>query len=277
MKDSRMRPFEHRPEALDAIGMRFPSHILTNRVLNRLMIWQGMVGQSVIGVDFGSQLDVLHNEAAHGLRHGIADNLGGDLIRGSIFDPRYSHFASRSTTTQLSSLGLAHVPAFSSHVGLVDFDRAGEGRSTVFSSGPGFSDSVEHEPCSGLTDPNVTRQFGGGDALQTGQFQINGHSPFVEREVCFGNGRPGADREIPLAISAPIRHGLSVGHVVGSGGPAMSTTPFLWPQGLFKPLLSCLFVGEHLHQLNDVEFPALLFSCLFYHRSIIDHGKADVK
>ena len=251
MEGSGIRSLQQAPEGLKSVGVSLSSDVLANAVLNGLMIRQGVIGESVIGVDLRTRIDVFHNEAAHGLRLGIVDNLGGDLIRGSVFDPSYSHFTDWTAAIQFLSLGPAHVSTFPSQVSLIDFDRPREWRPVAVTR-PGFPDSVEHEPSGALCDSDIPMQLHGADPFQAGQFQIDSNDPLSQGSFAMSEHGAGPNTEVLPAIGAPVGHGL-MRCFLCSGGPAISAASSFWPEFALKPLGGRRFVREHFHNLNDCE------------------------
>ena len=59
--------FQHRPERLDAVGVRHAVDVLGNRVLDALMrVRDAFVGRRVVGVDHSARLGILGDEAVQG-------------------------------------------------------------------------------------------------------------------------------------------------------------------------------------------------------------------
>ena len=262
MEGSGVRPLQQAPEGLHAAGVGLAPDVLTNRVLDGFMVGKRMVGQGVIGVDLGAGFDVLHDELAHGLGLGVGDDPSGDLVAVPVLHPGHGGLSNRTGTRQLLPLGVAHVPAFATHVGFVHLNRAGEGRS-VSVPGPGFADTMQHEPRRGLPDSDIPSQFHGGNALEAGDFQVDGNGPLAELDVAMRQGRSRADAEVLPAVSAAVRHGLSVRNVMSVNTPTVTTTPLSVPERFLKPFGGRFLIGKHLQQLHNRDaFPVGLARCL---------------
>ena len=280
MENPAVSPFQKTPEALNAVGVSLSPNILTNRMLDRFMVRQSMIGERVIGVDLRSRRNVLHDESAHGLTCGIGNNFGLNLIAGPVFDPGYGCFSNRPASCQFGLPLLAHVPAFSSHVGFIYFYRTRKGL-TIFAGVPTFPDAVEHEPGGRLTDSDVPAEFHTADTLEAGEFQIDGNGPFSQRKVGFCNWGSSPDAEVFAAVPAMVRHRLAVRNLTGGDTATVSTAPLLRPEGLLKPSGGDVFAREHFRDLEERDsFPvgfSRSLSCLFSHMSSIKDWRGNVK
>ena len=152
VEGSRVGPLEHGPEALHAVSVRHSPDVLADRVLDRLVIRQVVVGQGVVGVDAGSGFDVLYDELGDRLACGVWDHAGGDLIAGPVLDSGDSGFPNGSPSSQSLPLLVAHVLPLAAEVALIRFDGPRKGRPF---GGEGFSDALLHEPGRFLADPDI--------------------------------------------------------------------------------------------------------------------------
>ena len=259
VEDPTLRSFQQAPEGLNAVRVGLAPDILANRVLDRFVVRQGMVGQGVIGVDLGPRLHVFHDEAAHGLALGVGDNLSLDAVGGPVFHSGHGCLTYGTSACQGLPLLVVLVLPFATHVGLVNLDRTGE-RSTVFSPGPSLPDAVEHEPGGGLADADITVELHAGNALEAGQFQVDGNGPFAQGNLGVSQCRPGSDAKVLPAVGAPVRHGFSVGSLFGPHASTMAAAPIPVPELIFKPFGRSRFIGEHFQQLNDRNALSVCFS-----------------
>ena len=243
---------EHSLEALNAVGVGLTPYVLSDAVLDRIVVRQDVIGESVVGVDLGVDLvGMVHDEAAHCLALGIGDDPRLDLIRGSVLDPGNSCFPDRSATRESLPLFAAHVATLPAEVCLIDFHRTLE-RGTIRTR-PSLPDSMEHEPSSSLGHADIPVQLHAGDPFETGQLQVDGNGPLSQGDFGMRQGRSGPDREVFPAVGAPVGHGLPAGRLFGPGRSAVAAAPFLGPKDRLEPLCSRLFVEEHLNNLDDRE------------------------
>ena len=125
MEGSGVRPLQHAPKRLHSVGVGLAANVLTDRVLNRFIIRQDVIGESVIGVNLGvGSFGMLHDEAAQGFALGVGDNCGLDLVGCPVLDTSHGHLSRRATARKSLSLFGAHIPAFSTDIGFVHFNRA---------------------------------------------------------------------------------------------------------------------------------------------------------
>ena len=284
MKGSGMRPLEHGPEGLYAVGVSLASNVLSNRVPDRFVIRQDVVGESVIRIDLGVRsFGVLHDEAAQRLALGVGDNCGLDLVGRPVLDPSHGHLTHRPTARKSLSLFGAHIPAFSPDIGFVNFDRASERRGAI-RTGPGFADAMQHEPRRRLPYSDIPAQLLARNALEAGNFQVDSHDPLAEIDVAMGERRSGSDAEVFAAVPAMVRHGLSVRHVMGVVAPTVAAIPVTAPEGVLEPLCGRILIGKHIHQLHNREAFSMGFTvcsrslcCVLHHGNSVHESIGVVK
>ena len=262
VEGAEVSPFEQGPKRFNTVRMRLPPDILTNRVTHSLMIRERMVSQSVIGVNLGSGLHVLHDETAHGLGLGIRDNRGRYVLGGSIFDPCHGGLPNSSTSCQFLPLLVAHVLPLPAHVRLISFYGAGEAAGVYLC---GLAQPCQHEPCGPLADPQFPVEPHGGHTLDVRHEQVDAHGPDSIGELGPFHDRPLTDREHgPLrAVSATVGHRLVLDVALDIERSAGGTMGTIRPSPLFDPLQRVSFVPELVRDLEQREsLPMGLSRCL---------------
>ena len=284
MEGSGVRPLQHAPKRLHPIGVSLTSNVLSNRVPDRFVIGEDVVGESVVGVDLGvGSFGMLHDEAAQGFALGVGDNCGLDLVGCPVLDASHGHLSRRATARKSLAFFSAHVPTLSSDIGFVNFDRASERRGAVRTR-PGFTDAVQHEPSSRLPYSDIPSQLHARHALEAGNFQVDGYNPLAEIDVAMGERRSSSDTEVFAAVAAPIRHGLSVRNVMGVDATAVSATPIAAPEGALEPLCSRILIGKHIQQLHNCDAFTMGFTvcsrslcCVLHHGNSVQESIGVVK
>ena len=113
--------FQHRPERLDAVGVRHAVDVLGNRVLDALMrVRDAFVGRRVVGVDHSARLGILGDEAVQGILVRALDHAGVDLVGGPILRADHRRHVHRAASGGFGPLGVRLVLALAAKVGLVE-------------------------------------------------------------------------------------------------------------------------------------------------------------
>ena len=263
-----MRPFQHRPKGLDAVGVRLTPDIFGDRVIDGLMLEfrHPSVGRRVICVDRRARLGVLADKALQHLAVRPTHDLGPDLVAVAILDADHRRLPDRATAlVHRLALCLRHVPALAAEIGLVHFHRTVELVVVIFR--PGFPDTVKHEPRGRLRHADVALQFHGRNRLEVRQAQVDRNRPLPQRDIRPRYRRARADGEVGPAIGAPVGHRLGVRNLAGARRSALAAVPFaVRPDRRLEPLGRGLLGREHVHQLNDGHPLAMRFSgCLICH------------
>ena len=149
------------------------------------------------------------------------------------------------------------IPLFPSDVGLINLDRAVVGpRSDV----PHVADTVRHVPSGLLGDAQIPVQFHGRYALEVGAVEIEGNSPFRERDVGILQDRTSLDREILAAGVAVEGHGFPRLLPANAVALASRTPDTVWPSSCDEPFLSLEFSAEHLDGIHESDAVAVRFA-----------------
>ena len=190
MECSGVRSLQHAPKRLHPVGVGLAANVLTDRVLDRFVIRQDVIGESVIGVNLGvGSFGVLHDEAAQRLALGVGDNCGFDLVGRPVLDASHGHLANWPTARKRLAFFSAHIPALPSNIGFVHFDWASE-RAGAVRTGPSFTDAVQHEPRRRLSYSDIPAQLLARNALEAGNFHVDSHNPLAEIDVAMARGVP---------------------------------------------------------------------------------------
>ena len=164
-----VRPLQHGPKALDPVGVRHAVHVLTDRVIDRLMLELGhsVVGSGFIRVEDRTRLDVLPDEALEGLSVRGADHLGPDFVALPVLHANNRRLSNRSPAHEFLALGLAHVPALSADIGFINLNRPV--KLVIVILGSCLPDTVQHEPRGRLRHADVALQLHARYRLERGQ------------------------------------------------------------------------------------------------------------
>ena len=245
-----VRPLEHGPEALDAVGMRHAVNVFANRMLDRfVVVGDAPISRRFIGVDRGIGGCVIGDEALQRLRVRLLHHLGAHGVGGAILRAHNRRLASRATTLKRFALALWHVAALAAHVGFVNLDRTIE--RTVAAFAPCFPNAVQHEPRRRLRNANIPMQLHGRNRLQAGKAQVDRDGPLAQRDIGTSNRRSGANAEIGPAIRAPVGHRLGVGNVPRVNASAFPAVAPVAPNDGFEPRRRLRFIGKHVRHLNQ--------------------------
>ena len=102
-------------------------------------------------------------------------------------------------------------------------------------------------------------QFHAGHAFKAGKAKINSNRPFLHRHFGIRKRSASLDAKVASAGSAPVRHFL-VGCFACAFRTALRTGSSIAPDNAFKPLRSCLFIGEHRKEFNKRKTFSVIFS-----------------
>lgn len=230
--DAVVAPLEKRPERLDPVGVDLVAGVFSDAVLHGLMVGQTLVGAVLIGVDGGSGLSGILDEALKGVLVRALHDLGADHPGAPVLGPNHRHLADRPAAFKFLPLGPRHVSPLAAQVGFIDLDGASEGTDLQFVS---LAKAVQHEPCGLLADPELTVQLHRGHALDVGGERVDGDRPGPVLELGAFHHRPGLEREhrLALALPAAVRHGPVFDAALDVAGAAERT------EGTHRPSLLC--------------------------------------
>ena len=270
-----VRPLEHAPERLYAVGMGHAIHVLADRVIDRLMLELGhpVVCSGFIRVEDRTRLDVLPDEALEGLAVRGADHLGPDFVALPVLHANNRRLSNRSPAHEFLALGLAHVPALPADIGFVNLNRPV--KLVVAILGPCLPDTVQHEPSRFLRNPEVPVQLHGRNRLQVGQAKVDRNRPLAHRHIRARDRRPGADGEVGPAVLAPVGHRLRVRNFACPRATTLRTVAPVRPNRALEPRRGRFLARKQVHQLNDGNPFAVRFSwCFLRHlRSPFRHSE----
>ena len=261
-----VRPFQHRPEGLNAVGMRHPVHILADRVLDRFMrVRDALIRGRIIGINDRIITRLVSHEVLQRGLVGGRHNLCTDLIGFAVFGSDNCRHVHRPASFGVLALRIRLVIAFAPDIGLVKLDMAIK-RAILVITRPCLADAVHHEPGTGLTDSQIPVQLHAGHGFKAGHAEVNGDGPFAQGNARALHWRPRAHAEIGAAIAAPVRHRLGVWRLFGVGAAATRAMTAFWPDAFLEPFRSRLIGRKHIHHFNNCDALAVCFAgCWVYH------------
>ena len=190
---------------------------------------------------------MLFHEALQGLFVRRGDDLGRNLLGGTIPGPDHSCLAHRPAPGQLLALRVGHVATIAVHVRFVHFDRTLE--QVAVARCVSLADAVRHVPGGALRDGNVPAQLHARNALEMRRREELGEQPVLIGEI--GRFHEGAslDGEEPpasalLALAAAQRHRLVAGADLDAARTATRAANSVLPAMLDEPRLGCRVAGE---------------------------------
>ena len=153
MVGSHVAAFEHRPEALDAVGVNLTSDVLEVPVIDPIV---RAMNTEVAGVSVRVDDGALGGAIFHEFRQRSSGQVGYHLcahpVGGPILDPDDRCFAGAAP-----SLGFAGLAWFAADVDFIDFDGSFEDFGGFFV--PPFAQALSHEPSRRLRDFEVSMQL----------------------------------------------------------------------------------------------------------------------
>ena len=253
---------QHRPEGLDAVGVRHAPDVLGDVVVDFLVVEAGhaAVAASGIRIDLRARRRMVRDETLHGLTVLALYNLRDNSIGLAILRTHHHRLAGRAASESLAALGLRHILLTTANVGFIHFNRTVE-RSVAFRS-PRFPNAMQHEPRRRLRHANVALQLHAGDRLQAGETQIDGDDPLAERYFRPLHRGARLHAEVGSAVRAPVWH-LLVAGLAGALGTALRAVATVGPNNALEPRRRGFLSRKHVHQLNDGEAFAVSFSGCF--------------
>ena len=256
-----MSAFQHRPERLDAVGVRHAVDVLADRVLHRLVrVGNALVSRCVVGVNRGIRRSIVGDEV---LQHALVrtlDHAGVDLVGCPILRADDRHHVHRAAARRRLAFGVRHVLALPADIGFVKLNRPVERPRAI--AAPGFPDTVENEPRRRLRYTDVAFQLHRRNRLEGGQAQVDRDPPLPKRDFRPLHGGARLDAEVGPAIRAPIGH-LGMAGFTGAERSAFGAVATVRPDHRFKPLRGGFLARKQVHQLDDGKSFAVRFSGCF--------------
>ena len=114
-----------------------------------------------------------------------------------------------------------------------------------------LAQAVKHEPCAFLLYADLFGDLHGRDSLASGDKQVHGIQPLVQRDVTALEDRASTDREVKLALIAAVEASLAWSDAVLTGTGWASDA--LRPETALKVGSRRLFVGKHLEQFEGAD------------------------
>src|SRR3990170_1219720 len=201
--DSVKPALQDRPHALYPVGTGHPVYVLIRRVIHALLPKeqpvQIVVGCVLIGKEKGADFYVGVNGRLNLFDAGALDR-HGLRASASFAHSDYSGFANGATPLiQLFVFVLVGFQTADKRLVNLDFSIQLVGRCAAR-----FAESLKHEPCRLLCDPDFFCQLHRRDTLAGRNEQVHGIDPLVERDVRAFKDRGRADRELDFTGVAKV-------------------------------------------------------------------------
>ena len=245
--------FGHRPEGFHAVRVGLPTHILGNAVLDALVRTRDeVVGFRVVCIDDRIWIRHVIHEVTQCRLVGGLDDFCVNLIDRPVLGTKHRDVASHTASGvhQFLTFGIRHVLTLAAKVSSIDFSRAVKRLVGVIAC-LDFTNTMHHESSGRLLHADVASKFDAGNALETGEAQIDGEGPLAHRNVRPCDQRADANRELGPAVRAPVGHRLGVRNFAGFRAATLAATASaLAPHGILKPHNRRFLSQEHAHQLN---------------------------
>ena len=177
-----MGPFQHRPEGLDAVGVRLSAHVFAHAMVDGLVLeGNPLIACRGVRIDRGARYRAFLHEGLHGALVHILDNRGADLIGVAVLGADHRRFASRPAAALIILAPLVAPVAFApAHESLVHLDGPDKRKLLLY---PRLADTLQHEPGGRLGNTDVPVEFHAADGLQAGEFQVDGYGPLAKFDV----------------------------------------------------------------------------------------------
>ena len=191
------RPFEQRPDALDAVRVQVPDDPLLRGVVDRLVprvvVRDAHVALEFVGVNgLGLVPDGLSDESVERVPAHVRDTLEAHLA--TTLD------GSRNVDLVGAASLAALTPNLSSDHRFVHFHDAKQRRATQAVVAHSLADAVAEVPRRPVgTDAEHLLHLVGADALLRDAHQVDGEEPLLQRQVSVVHDRPSRHRELVAA------------------------------------------------------------------------------
>ena len=240
-------PLQHRPEALDAVGVCLAPNVLANAVSNRLVLLQAVVDGILVGVHHRVHGYLLLQESPERGPLGVHDDGRAHAIRGAILDADHCRLADWPTALAEPLVGVL-VLLQAAHVRLIDFDWPLEEPRRIR---PRFADAMGQMPRALLGNVEIAMQFHGRRTLDAGRQDVDRDRPRLRAQVGALHHRPGLHREEAAARPAAVRLRGVCRLLLDVGAFAVRAGWPVRPADFRHPCFGCRIVGEHPRQFDQ--------------------------
>lgn len=251
VKDAVDTALENRPNALNAVGVDRAACEVSGAVVDRGMAVEQTVKASVAGVfvavDGGTNFDVVEQALLDGSEVRAVQNKRL-RVAAALAHSENSGFAN-GTTAHVQLFVRVLVGLFAANESFIHFDDAFE-LVEVFAAS--LAQTVQHEPCRLLGDADFLRQLHRANSLASGDYEIHGVNPLMERNVAALENRSGANRERKLAASVAAVVTLWANRYLFSA-LALRADNAVRPQTTFQIEPGRLLIREPLEQLKRAD------------------------
>src|SRR4051812_48703703 len=247
MVDADDAAFEDREDALDAVGRHAVANELASAVIDGLVIeeqtGEATVSGELVSVQRRANRDVLVNGPVNGFLIRVGDRLGLHLAAGPLAHTQNGSLADRAAPcVQLLCLVLVRLDT--ADIGFVNLDDTGQ---LLEFGAASLTQPVQHEPCRLLRDADLLRQLQAADPLPRRDEQVHRIDPFVQRDMRPLHHRPGANREVLLALAAAVIAAFARRDAVSE--TANRTVRTIRPETAFQPKPARFRVRNYLEKL----------------------------
>jgi len=264
---------QQRPEVLQAIGVDATTNIFHLVIHNVMRVGAGefVVSDSVVGVELGTEFDVIKNLVLQGLAFHVRQNLCANLSSIAAKDSLHSSLV----RILASTLPVRNVAALLIHAKLAALVHVASGSPDESLIGLNFalaspklavclilhskSNTVKHEPCRLLGDLQIAGDFVTTDSILAVSDQPRCGEPLVERDRGIFHDGPDLDGELPLRVMAAALPPTPIGvvlHFVRAAGRAYYFA--IWPAAKRKVVNAVVRIRE----VNDCLLKAFGFHWL---------------
>src|SRR5215218_3204879 len=247
MVDADDAAFEDREDALDAVGRHAVANELASAVIDGLVIeeqpGEATVSGELVSVQRRANRDVLVNCPVNGFLIRVSDRLCLYLAAGALAHPQNGSLANRAAS-RVQLLFLVLVGLDPADIGFVNLDDAGQLLEFGTAS---LAQPVQHEPCRLLRNADFLRQLQAAYPLPCRDEQVHRIDPLVQRDMRPFHDRPGANREVLLALAAAVIAALACRDALAE--TADRATRAVRPQPAFEPQPTGFRVRDHLEKL----------------------------
>ena len=173
---------EARPEVLNSIGVDVAANIAVN-VIDYLMHVRASnegIGGVFIGDEVSASLHIVEKRGFHGRAFAIPDNASANLAAPLQHSHHDSLAIASGVVQPLDPLALVHVLYLAAYKGLIALYGAIAAEHIAVSITHGYTDAVQHEPCTLLGDAKIAGYLVGGNAVLAVGEHPGSHQPLVQ-------------------------------------------------------------------------------------------------
>ena len=260
--------FQDGPDAFNRVRVSSASRVLASRMIDGIVPEEQAIqpgeDQRFIRVKLSSKFDVLM-DALGGFLKAALFHGSGNRAPAALPHPQNGNLADWPASSP-QFLVLVLVGFFPADEALVQFHNTPQLRQLWPTAR--LTKPMQHKPCGRLPDADLLGQLHRRDALASGDQQIHGIEPFVQRNMRPLEHRSGTDGEIQFAGVAAVEPALARGDV--PRGFAGWTDRSVRPKARLQKQPRRLGIREHLENLKRA-------NCAFAHVRILDNSLEFVK